>query len=161
MGQRQQRVWLRVGATPEMYAKWSAFVALHPKGWSSLAKCPTAEVLTDGTWSYRFQARQSQTSGHPGSDSAEAPTSAEVLLEGSGDPGYNFTSASLAEAALCLAGRTPGCLRSGFKGGVVTSMVALDPVVVRQRYEQMKLLTTTTSRSSLEGTNGSTHNRQL
>merc|ERR1711871_343469 len=156
MGQREQRVQLRVGATPEMYAKWSAFVALHPKGWSSLAKCPTTQVLTDGVWSYRFRAEtQTHIRGSP------APSSSEVLLEGSGDPGYNFTSASLAEAALCLAGRTPGCLRSGFKGGVVTSMVALDPVVVRQRYEQMKLLTTTTSRSSLEGTNGSTHNRQL
>jgi hypothetical protein len=148
--QRQQRVRLRVGATPEMYAKWSAFVALHPKGWSSLAKCPTAEVLTDGSWSYRFRAQKSHASGLPGSDAALAPTSVEVLLEGSGDPGYNFTSASLAEAALCLAGRTPGCLRADFAGGVVTSMVALDPLVVRQRYERMKLLTATTTTAAAD-----------
>merc|ERR1712113_678611 len=57
-----QKVQLRVGATSGLYPKWTAFIAKHP-----------------GSWASRFKA------------SAEGP-SKTVLLSGSGDPGYRFTS---------------------------------------------------------------------
>ena len=55
-------------------------------------------VLQDGSWSYRFRA-------------AAAGRESQVLLSGQGDPGYHFTALGLAETGLCLAGKTPGCLK--------------------------------------------------
>merc|ERR1712039_768197 len=108
-----QKVQLRVGATAGMYSKWTAFIAAHPGSWSSLTKCPTTTVYNDGSWAYRFKA----------SDDSRSHT---VLLSGNGDPGYKFTAFGLAEAGLCLAGKTAGCLKSAATGGVYTSMSAMD-----------------------------------
>eukprot|EP00929_Paragymnodinium_shiwhaense_P034311 TRINITY_DN18693_c0_g2_i2.p1 TRINITY_DN18693_c0_g2~~TRINITY_DN18693_c0_g2_i2.p1 ORF type:complete len:333 (-),score=59.59 TRINITY_DN18693_c0_g2_i2:304-1302(-) len=49
-----QKVELRVGATPGLYAKWTAFLASHPGAWSKLAKCPNQQVYEDGAWSYSW-----------------------------------------------------------------------------------------------------------
>merc|ERR1719473_2447909 len=98
-----QKVHLRVGSYAPMYAKWTAFLAEHPGSWSELAKCPTKEIFDAGAWAYRVKA-----TGASGS-------SKTVLLSGNGDPGYKFTAWGLAEAGLCLAQKTEGCLSE--KGG--------------------------------------------
>lgn len=122
-----QKVHLRVAATTSLYAKWTAFIAAHPGSWSSLTKCPTQAVFDDGSWAYRFKAYTEEKSK-------------TVLLSGSGDPGYRFTSWGLAEAGLCLAGKTAGCLRSGSVGGVYTSMSTMDPAVLQQRLASINLV---------------------
>jgi len=122
-----QRVKLRVGATPSVYAKWAAFLAVHPKSWSSLTKCPSTGLLAGGSWKYRFHA----TAG---------TTSTSLLLKGSGDPGYHFTAVGLAEAALCLSGQTVGCRDDSKSGGVYTSMSAMDPLVLKQRLTKIGLI---------------------
>lgn len=124
----KQAVTLRVGATSGMYPKWAAFIAEHPGSWSKLTQCPTDSVYKDGSWSYRFRA--SAAGGKP----------SQVLLSGHGDPGYRFTALGLAETGLCLAGKTPGCLRQNAPGGVYTPMSALEPDVLTARLESIDLL---------------------
>lgn len=126
--QRQQLVKLRVGSPPSLYTKWTAFLAAHPKSWGSLTKCPTTQLLQGGSWRYRFFA-------------SSGGNSSQVALEGKGDPGYHFTAWGLAEVALCLAGNTAGCAVSTAGGGVLTAMSVLAPEVVRERLEQIGLLT--------------------
>ena len=65
-----------------------------------------------------------------------------VLLSGSGDPGYHFTSAGLAEVALCLANLTTGCLAGvGPSGvGVITTTNAVNGAVLRDRLVAVGLL---------------------
>lgn len=124
----KQAVTLRVGATSGMYPKWAAFIAEHPGSWSKLTQCPTDSVYKDGSWSYRFRA---------GSSSGGV---SQVLLSGHGDPGYRFTALGLAETGLCLAGKTPGCLKHDAPGGVYTPMSALEPDVLTARLESIDLL---------------------
>lgn len=129
-----QRVRLRVGAAASLYPKWTAFLAAHPGSWSSLAKCPSKAVFDGGSWSYRFKA-------------TSAAGSREVLLSGSGDPGYRFTAWGLAEAGLCLSGQTTGCLQAS-QGGVLTPVSALDAGVLRARLESIGLLKVETTASA-------------
>jgi len=129
--QKGQRVQLRVGATPSVYSKWTAFLLRHPGSWSSLATCPTEQVLQGGSWAYRFRA--SEAGGK----------TKTVLLSGKGDPGYTFTAVGLAETGLCLAGKTSGCLKKVDKstgGGVFTSTSAVDISSLRHRLESIGLL---------------------
>jgi len=123
----KQPVTLRVGATSGMYPKWAAFIAEHPGSWSKLTKCPTESVYKDGSWSYRFKA-----TGNAGT--------AEVLLSGHGDPGYRFTALGLAETGLCLAKKTPQCLKQNAPGGVHTPMSVMDANVLTSRLESVDLL---------------------
>lgn len=122
-----QKVQLRVGATSGMYAKWSAFLAGHPGSWSKLAKCPSQSIYEGGSWAYRFKA------------TADGKSKA-VLLSGSGDPGYHFTAWGLAEAGLCLAGKSPSCVKATSSGGVYTSMATMDAEVLQKRLESIGLL---------------------
>jgi len=122
-----QKVELRVGSASSMYPKWTAFIAEHPGSWSKLSKCPTQKVYDDGSWAYRFKA-------------SAGGKAEELLLSGNGDPGYKFTSWGLAEAGLCLAGKTAGCMKTSAKGGVYTSMVALDPAAMQKRLESIGLI---------------------
>merc|ERR1711904_265230 len=71
-----QRVYSRFGARPSTYTKWTAFLALHPGAWSSLAKCPAPSVYDGGSWRYRFRA-----------SSTNSKSTSEVLLSGKKDPG--------------------------------------------------------------------------
>merc|ERR1712238_88730 len=115
------------GAASSLYPKWAAFLALHPGSWSDLAKCPNQKVFEDGSWAYRFRAWAGCRSN-------------TVLLSGSGDPGYRFTSWGLAEAGLCLSGKTTGCLKADASGGVYTSMSTLDVGALRGRLVEIGLL---------------------
>mmetsp|Transcript_76742 Transcript_76742/g.238322 ORF Transcript_76742/g.238322 Transcript_76742/m.238322 type:complete len:412 (-) Transcript_76742:197-1432(-) len=124
-----QRVHLRVGAPPSMYAEWSAFLLEHPGSWSTLAKCPTPAILEGGRWRMRVRA----SAGGAGS-------AATVVLSGPGDPGYVFTASGLAEGGLCLAGKTAGCLRKAVNGGVLTTAAALDTAVLQRRLEAAGLM---------------------
>lgn len=128
---RGQAVHFRAGAPPSMYTKWSAFLALHPGAWSSLTKCPTPAIFNGGSWRMRLRAF---------AGTGKQQESHEVLLSGSGDPGYRFTSVGLAEAGLCLAGKIEGCMRSGSEGGVLTAMGALEPQKMKERLESIGLL---------------------
>lgn len=120
---------LQVGARPKMYTDWTAFLAMHPKSWSSLTACPSSTLLEGGSWQYDFTATSNSTKS-------------VVHLSGGGDPGYNFTSAGLAEAGLCLAGKTVGCFTQ--QPGVKTSMSTMDPAVMAKRLEQVGLLAVST-----------------
>lgn len=122
-----QRVRLRVGAAPGMYARWAAFLAIHPSGWGSLTSCPAPVLFEKGAWKYRFRAR--------GGD-----RKSEVVLSGRGDPGYYFTSIGLAETALCLAGKTVDCIRSDSQGGVGTVSMALRPDAIADRLRHLGAL---------------------
>jgi len=131
-----QKVQLRVGASAGMYPKWTAFLASHPDSWTKLAKCPTKTVYDDGAWSYRFKA-------------SSGDKSATVLLSGKKDPGYHFTAWGLAEAGLCLAGKTVGCMKETWgqmndagktSGGIFPAMAALDASVLQQRLESIDLV---------------------
>jgi len=124
--QQGQQIKLRVGATPELYTKWAAFLAVHPKSWSSLTKCPAAPLLEGGSWQYRFIATTNASSS-------------TVVLSGSGDPGYHFTAVGLAEAALCLAGNTLNCATSA-RGGIATASSATNARVLLDRLEQIGLV---------------------
>lgn len=124
-----QEVRLKVGSPPTMYTEWSAFIAEHPGSWSSLAKCPDPTVYADGSWRYRFIA-----STDSGTDTAS------VVLSGTGDPGYHFTSVGLAETGLCLAGLIPNCTRASATGGVAPPMVTVDPNVMLQRLMSIGLV---------------------
>eukprot|EP00928_Gymnodinium_smaydae_P043312 TRINITY_DN29043_c0_g1_i1.p1 TRINITY_DN29043_c0_g1~~TRINITY_DN29043_c0_g1_i1.p1 ORF type:complete len:415 (-),score=54.15 TRINITY_DN29043_c0_g1_i1:221-1465(-) len=121
-----QKVKLRVGATASLYPRWTAFLARHPGSWSKLTKCPNQAVYEGGAWAYRIKA-------------SVAGGSKTVLLSGNGDPGYHFTALGLAEAGLCLAGKTAGCLKAS-AGGVHTAMGAMDAKVLRRRLEATNLL---------------------
>ena len=137
---------------------------MHPKSWSSLTACPTAGaggLLEAGSWAYDFKASRNGTT-------------ATVQLSGHGDPGYNFTyvrvartdarahrcahrSAGLAEAALCLSGKTTGCMQASAgacmharmhacmhiqrHAGVTTSMATMDAEVMKRRLEAIGLVT--------------------
>merc|ERR1712137_205633 len=122
-----QKVKLQVGSSISMYPKWAFFLARHPGSWSTLTKCPTQSIYNDGSWAYRFKA-------------SAGSKSKTVLLSGSGDPGYRFTALGLAEAGLCLAGKTGGCLKPASVGGVFTSMSAMDSDVLQHRLEHVGLL---------------------
>jgi len=122
-----QAVELRVGATPLMYSTWTGFLAEHPGSWTNLSKCPTESVFSAGSWRYRFKA-------------SGGGKSKEVLLSGSGDPGYKFTAYGIAEAGLCLSGKTPNCLLEPGAGGVFTSMSTMDPEVLQRRLVSIGLL---------------------
>jgi len=122
-----QKVQLRVGATAGMYPRWTGFLASHPGSWTKLTKCPNQQVYNDGSWAYRFKA------------SADGK-SQTVLLSGNGDPGYHFTAWGLAEAGLCLAGKTEGCLKTASKGGVFPSMAAMDATALQKRLEAVGML---------------------
>lgn len=133
--ERNQRVHLRVGARPKMYTDWTGFLAMHPKSWSSLTACPSAALLQGGSWQYDF--------------TATANSSKSVVhLSGAGDPGYNFTSAGLAEAGLCLAGKTVGCFTH--QAGVRTSMSTMDAAVMAKRLEHVGLMAVSTEYTQLE-----------
>jgi len=125
-----QAVHFRAGSPPSMYAKWTAFLAVHPGSWSNLTKCPTKAILEGGAWQMRVR--------------AEAKTGAQggtaIVLSGSGDPGYHFTAAGAAEVGLCLAGYTKGCIRASAVGGVIPPMAALEPLAMQQRLESVGLL---------------------
>jgi len=121
----EQKVQLRVGASTGMYPRWAAFVAKNHAFASK--KCPTEKVFDDGSWAYRFKA---STNGK----------SETVLLSGQGDPGYRFTAWGLAEAGLCLAGKTSGCARDNQRGGIMTSMSALNAGALQKRLESVELL---------------------
>lgn len=123
-----QRVHARFGAPPSMYTKWTAFLAVHPGAWSSLSKCPAPSVYDGGSWKYRFRASVSSSKA-----------TSEVLLSGRKDPGYHFTGFGLAEAGLCLAGKTANCLNK-LGGGVYSTMSAMEPIVMQQRLESVGLL---------------------
>jgi short subunit dehydrogenase-like uncharacterized protein len=123
----EQKVQLRVGASTGMYPKWTAFLAAHPGSWTKLSKCPTQSVYDDGAWAYRFKA-------------SAGGKSESMLLSGKGDPGYHFTAWGLAEAGLCLSGKTPGCLKTSAPGGVMTSMGALNADALKQRLESIDLV---------------------
>ncbi|CAJ1381091.1 unnamed protein product [Effrenium voratum] len=123
---------LRVGASAGMYPKWAAFLAEHPGSWSTLSKCPTQAIYDGGSWSYRFKAR----SGASGDS--------EVLLSGAGDPGYRFTAVGLAEAGLCLAGKTGSCARTG--AGIMTPMGAANVKVLADRLKSIGVLDIQTTR---------------
>lgn len=125
--ERGQSVRLRVGSFSSMYAKWTAFLASHPGSWSKLAKCPSTQVYTDGSWKYTFKATSSTATK-------------SVTLSGEGDPGYKFTSHGLAEAALCLAGKTLNCLKTGSAGGVYTSMSTMNATGIRDRLVAIGLM---------------------
>jgi len=73
-----------------------------------------------------------------------------VFLSGKGDPGYHFTAWGLAEAGLCLAGKTEGCLKTAAPGGVFTSMVAMEASSLQKRLEAVGLLSVEHIRSSAE-----------
>lgn len=122
-----QKVHLRVGASSGMYPRWTAFLAEHPGSWSQLAKCPSPTLYKDGAWAYRFKASRNGRSH-------------TVLLSGSGDPGYRFTALGLAETGLCLAGRTPGCLKDGSHGGVYTTMSTMDAAGFLNRLKSVDLI---------------------
>lgn len=125
---KEQRVHLRVGARPKMYTDWTAFLASHPKSWSSLTACPSAGargLLESGSWAYNFEATRDGST-------------AKIQLSGLGDPGYNFTSAGLAETALCLSGKTVGCFTH--QAGVSTPMHAMNSDVLKERLKQVGLL---------------------
>merc|ERR1712151_641342 len=109
------------------YPRWTAFLASNPGSWSNLTKCPSQKVYDGGSWAYRFKA-------------SSGGKSETVFLSGKGDPGYHFTAWGLAEAGLCLAGKTDGCLKSAAPGGVLTSMVALDATSLQKRLEAVGLL---------------------
>lgn len=132
----KQAVTLRVGATSGMYPKWAAFIAEHPGSWSKLTQCPTDSVYKDGSWWYRFRAMAASGAASGGAASRVS----QVLLSGHGDPGYHFTALGLAETGLCLAGKTPGCLKQNTPGGVYTPMSALEPDVLTARLESIDLL---------------------
>ena len=153
---RDQRVSLRVGAVPSMYTAWLEFLAVHPLSWSSLSICPSADLLVHGSWRYRFVASSSSAENATATSSAAAiatttttttTDSATVVLSGVGDPGYNFTSAALAEAALCLAGRTANCVRAsvGTNGGVYSPGALFDEKAYSAHLEQVGLLKVTMS----------------
>lgn len=127
-----QAVHYRSGAPPSMYAKWAAFLAMHPRSWSSLTTCPTPAILRDGSWRMRVRATEYWES--------EGSRSATVVLSGTGDPGYAFTAAGLAEVGLCLAGRVEGCLRAPAARGVLTPMGAMAPDGMRKRLEAAGML---------------------
>lgn len=95
-------------------------------------------LLQDGSWAYRFRATSTSTEAAP-KHSSVGVAEVEVLLTGSGDPGYHFTAAGLAETALCLAGRVPGCGNGG-GSGVVTTMAALNPHTVLRRLQSVGLV---------------------
>lgn len=130
---RGQRVHFRAGAKPSMYSEWTAFLALHPHSWSSLSTCPSPTILEKGSWAMRVHATLTSSAA-----------SSELLLSGSGDPGYHFTALGLAETGLCLAGHVAGCLRAATSpatgGGVLTTMAALEADVVQRRLEGIGLL---------------------
>ena len=131
-----QKVHLRVGATPGMYTRWTAFLASHPAGWSSLTTCPAPVLYQRGSWKYRFEAYSKKVR-------ASIAKRHEVLLSGDGDPGYHFTSVGLAETALCLAGKTASCLRTrvNVTGGVGTVSMALNMSIVSKRLQAIDMLT--------------------
>lgn len=133
-----QRVHARFGAPPSMYTKWTAFLALHPGAWSSLAKCPAAPVYDGGSWKYHFRASVENSKA-----------TSEVTLSGQKDPGYHFTAFGLAEAGLCLAGKTPGCLNE-LGGGVFTTMATMQPAAMQQRLESVGLLDTPSVKVSMQ-----------
>jgi len=120
-----QKVQLRVGAATSLYPKWTAFLATRPGSWN--LKCPTQQVYTEGSWSYRFKA-------------SAGGKSETLLLSGKGDPGYHFTAWGLAETGLCLAGKTAGCAKAGAAGGVFPTMAALDADVLSKRLVSVDLL---------------------
>ena len=125
-------VHMRVGATPKMYEKWAELILRHPGSWSSLTTCPTPELIRDGSWSYKFNASASGVSTH-----------LTAVLSGSGDPGYHFTSAGLAEVALCLSGYTSAdCanLHRPVDVGVLTPGRALNVSVFIERLERIGLM---------------------
>ena len=86
-------------------------------------------LFTGGSWRYRFKASSSAA--------GRAAATSQVVLSGHGDPGYYFTSVGLAETALCLAGKTAGCLRTGVNatGGVGTVSMAIEPAVLGRRLQ--------------------------
>lgn len=133
-----QRIQARFGAPPSMYTKWTAFLAVHPGAWSSLSKCPAPPVYDGGSWSYRFRASVANSSA-----------TSEVLLSGKKDPGYHFTGFGLAEAGLCLAGKTTNCLNE-LGGGVFTTMSTMDPAVIQKRLESVGLLDTPSVQVSVQ-----------
>jgi len=125
-----QAVRFRAGSPPTMYTKWTEFLAEHPGSWSTLTKCPTKAILEGGAWQMRIRA-EAKTGVKGG---------AALLLSGSGDPGYHFTAAGAAEVGLCLAGHTPGCVRTSAVGGVAPPLAALEPGAIQQRLEAVGLL---------------------
>jgi hypothetical protein len=138
----EEAVHLRVGATPALYARWLAFLASHPLSWPSLLSCPSPELLKKGYWRYRFRASASSRA------SLLQGAEHEVILSGSGDPGYTFTGAVLGEVALCLSGSTLSCTGSAAHsraGGVLTPALAVNMSALRARLEQVGLLKTTTT----------------
>jgi len=122
-----QKVQLRVGAYGPMYAHWTAFLANHPGSWTKLTQCPSQSVFHDGAWGYRFKA-------------SLGDKSKTMFLSGKGDPGYKFTSWGLAEAGLCLSGKTAGCAKTSAPGGVLTAMAAMEASVLQKRLESIDLL---------------------
>lgn len=75
--------------------------------WGATFVPPPSSVHQDGSWSYRFRAMAASGAASGGAASRVS----QVLLSGHGDPGYHFTALGLAETGLCLAGKTPGCLK--------------------------------------------------
>jgi short subunit dehydrogenase-like uncharacterized protein len=132
-----QAVHFRAGSPPSMYTKWTAFLAAHPGSWSNLTKCPTKAVYDGGAW--RMRVRAEAKGSAKGGD--------EVVLSGSGDPGYHFTAAGAAEVGLCLAGHTKGCLRASAAGGVTPPLAVLEPLAIQQRLEAVGLLNIAAERS--------------
>ena len=120
-----QRVALRVGSPPSLYANWISFLLRHPAAWSSLTTCPAPVLLEEGSWKYHFDATVGERA------------KASVRLSGDGDPGYNLTAVALGELAVCLA--TDGC--GGAAAGVLTPALAVNRTAFLGRLETIGAIT--------------------
>ena len=129
---RGQVVKLRVGSPVAQYTAWIEYLVRHPGSWGSLGTCPTEGLLHDGSWRYRFRATVKDAA------SGARASATDVVLSGSGDPGYIFTARGLAEVALCL--QADAC-RGDPAGGVLSPGLAVNMSALSARLESAGLLT--------------------